>query len=138
MKHSNRDETGAPPDPHISEAITRRTKDGTLPCALAFDIAADLGVEPSQVGTTADLMKISLSKCQLGLFGYSPVKKIVAPRPPENVSLNDAIRESLVKNRLPCLTAWKIAADFGVSKLALAGACEAAGVKIKPCQLGAF
>ena len=138
MKPSHKDENGALPDPRIAEAINRRIKDETLPCALAFDIAATLGVEASQVGSTADLMEISLSKCQLGLFGYSPVKKIVAPRLPENGSVTEAIREGLVENRLPCVTAWKIAADFGISKLALAGACEAAGVKIKPCQLGAF
>jgi len=126
------------PDPNIAERIRQSLKGGTLPCAVAFDIATTLGVAPSQVGGTADSMNVSLSKCQLGLFGYAPNKKIVKSRPAGNPAISDAIRGGLLEDRLPCATAWSIAIDHGISKLAVANACEAMGVKIKPCQLGAF
>lgn len=126
------------PDPNIIEKIRQSTKSEALPCAVAFEIAKSFGVVPLKVGRTADSMSVSLSKCQLGLFGYKPNKKIVKQRPAAKVSISDAIRDGLVENRLPCATAWNIAADFNVSKLSVANACEAMGVKIKPCQLGAF
>jgi hypothetical protein len=138
MKRSDKNDRGTQPDPVIVEEIRRRTIKGDLPCAVAFNIAATIGIDPSRVGHTADLMNVSLSKCQLGLFGYTPNKKIVAPRTPEKAAVTDAIRRGLVNDRLPCATAWNIAADCGISKLAVANACEALNVKIKPCQLGAF
>jgi len=45
---------------------------------------------------------------------------------------------AMVDERLPCAAAWDIAAQAGISKMALSAACEALGIKIKPCQLGAF
>ena len=138
MKKSEKNLEGFEPDPNIMERIRQSIKSDALPCAVAFEIAKTFGVAPIQVGRTADSMSVSLSKCQLGLFGYKPNKKIVKPRPAEKVSISDAIRGGLVKNRLPCATAWNIAADFNISKLSVANACEAMGVKVKPCQLGAF
>ena len=138
MKKSEKDLKGFEPDPDIVERIRQSTKSEALPCAVAFEIAKSCGVAPLQVGRTADSMRVSLSKCQLGLFGYKPNKKIVKQRPAEEVSISDAIRDGLVENRLPCATAWNIATDFNISKLSVANACEAMDVKIKPCQLGAF
>ena len=61
----------------IKDQIDRQTKNNALPCALAFKIADELNVSAAEVGKTADLLEILLVKCQLGLFGYSPEKKIV-------------------------------------------------------------
>lgn len=138
MKKSDKNDSGTQPDPFIAKEIRQRTIKDALPCAVAFDIADSLGVTPSQVGKCADSMHVSLSKCQLGLFGYTPNKKIVAPRTPQKEAVNQAIRKGLINDRLPCAAAWNIAADCGISKLAVANACEALNVKIKPCQLGAF
>jgi hypothetical protein len=90
------------------------------------------------VGKTADLMEYRLVKCQLGLFGYKPGSDILTPATPENPAVVEAIRNGLVDGRLPCKTAWKIAADHDVRKMTVSAACEALGIKIKPCQLGAF
>jgi hypothetical protein len=68
----------------IKDQIDRRAKNNALPCALAFKIADELNVSAAEVGKTADLLEIMLVKCQLGLFGYSPEKKIVKPQTPEN------------------------------------------------------
>jgi hypothetical protein len=138
MKISEKNVKGFEPDPKIADKIRQSTKSGALPCAVAFEIAKSIGVAPLQVGRTADSMNVSLSKCQLGLFGYKPNKKIVEPRPTEKTGMPDVIRDGLVEDRLPCATAWRIAANYNISKLSVANACEALGIKIKPCQLGAF
>jgi len=138
MKKSKNIDSRTQPDPLIAKEIHKRSKAGALPCAVAFDIAEVLGIAPSMVGRTADAINVSLSKCQLGLFGYTPNKKIVESRTPEKPAVADAIRGGLVNDRLPCAKAWEIATDCRIAKLAVANACEAIGIKIKPCQLGAF
>jgi len=57
---------------------------------------------------------------------------------PDNPDVTAAIRAALVDRRLPCASAWDIAKTFGVRKMVVSAACEALGIKIKPCQLGAF
>ena len=125
-------------DPAITQEIQGRLRKDALACAVAFDIAGKLGCTPAEVGRSADLLHISLVKCQLGLFGYKPQKKIVDSRMPQEAALSDAIRDGLVDDRLPCKTAWRIATQFGVPKMTVSSACEALSIKVKPCQLGAF
>ena len=138
MSLSDKYENDNQPDPAITQEIQVRLRKDALACAVAFDIAGKLGCTPAEVGRTADLLHVSLVKCQLGLFGYKPQKKIVDSRMPQEPALGDAIRDGLVDDRLPCKTAWRIAAQFGVPKMTVSSACEALGIKIKPCQLGAF
>lgn len=128
----------AQPDPMLAKEIQKRVKDQALPCAVALEVANDLKASPQEVGKTADLLNISLSKCQLGLFGYKPNKKIVKAENTTNQDLIDAIKGSLLNDRLPCEAAWKIAARFKATKLKVRDACQANGIKIKPCQLGVF
>jgi hypothetical protein len=61
----------------ITEAVKKRSRQGALTCPLAFKIAGELAVAPGEVGKAMDLLEINIVKCQLGLFGYSPVRKIV-------------------------------------------------------------
>ena len=126
------------PDPVIKQAIEQKCQKDGLPCAVAFDIARELKVSPAAVGKTADLMNYRLVKCQLGLFGYTPEKKIVRAAKTVDADLKEALQESLVNNRLPCESAWEIAERFQLRKMALSSACETLGIKVKPCQLGAF
>ncbi|MGD9226203.1 MAG: hypothetical protein PVF26_06865 [Desulfobacterales bacterium] len=123
---------------HIKDHIDRQAKNNELPCALAFKIAKELNVSPAEVGKTADLMETMLIKCQLGLFGYLPEKKIVKPRTSENQNLESTIRDSLVEGKLSCERAWEISRSFNVSKMTVSAVCERLKIKIKPCQLGAF
>jgi hypothetical protein len=125
-------------DPRIREEIENRTTDHFLPCAVAFQICEDLSLSPAEVGKAADLMNYHLVKCQLGLFGYGEKKRIVQPKSPENADMKKAIQNRLKEDRLSCRSAWQVAREFNVPKLAVANACEALGIKIKPCQLGAF
>ncbi|MDJ0782723.1 MAG: hypothetical protein QNJ22_12170 [Desulfosarcinaceae bacterium] len=122
----------------IAEEITKRVADNHLSCAAAHAIADGVGVSPAEVGRNMDLMEIRLSKCQLGLFGYSPEKKCVTPADDVSPDLAAAIRGAVTNGRLPCQSAWQIAAQNGIKRMAVSAACEALAVKVKPCQLGAF
>jgi hypothetical protein len=122
----------------IKDQIDRRAKNNALPCALAFKIADELNVSAAEVGKTADLLEIMLVKCQLGLFGYSPEKKIVKPQTPENQNMESIIRDSLVDGKLSCERAWEISRSLDVPKMTVSAVCEHLKIKIAPCQLGAF
>jgi hypothetical protein len=52
--------------------------------------------------------------------------------------LEEAILAGLVNERVPCRTAWDISNQLGIHKMEVSAACDAMGIKIKPCQLGAF
>ena len=138
QKFSDKHGPAATVDDSIRDKVIADAKEGELPCAVAFKIADDLKTTPAEVGKAVDLLDFRLVKCQLGLFGYKPDKKIVKAKLPENPELENAIRNALIEGRLACRDAWDIARQFQVPKMAVSNACEAFKIKIKPCQLGAF
>ena len=127
-----------PLDPDVTRLVRERAGEEGLPCAVAFDVAEQQGVSPDEVGFTADRLEIPLTRCQLGLHGYRPNRKIVEPAKDVTPELEAVIRERAVNGRLPCEEAWRIAREQGLRKLAVSSACEALGIKISNCQLGAF
>jgi hypothetical protein len=127
-----------PEQEQIEKFLKQRTEDGKLPCAVAFNIIETLKLSPAVVGECADRLNIKLVKCQLGLFGYQPDKRRVAPAADIKPGLKSAIESALFNSRLPCASAWSIAENLGIAKMDVSNACEALGIKIKPCQLGAF
>jgi hypothetical protein len=137
-KRAQKHDPGAQPNAAIKAEIERYGKNNQIPCAVAFKIVENLGVPPSEVGKNTDLIDFELVKCQLGLFGYTPNKRIVKPKDTPQQEIKDAIASELVNERLPCKSAWEIAGRFKVPKLTISNVCETIGVKIKPCQLGAF
>ena len=138
QKFAEKHESNAQLNEKIKDHIIRQTKNNELPCAVAFKIAAELNVSAAEVGKTADLLELMLVKCQLGLFGYTPQKKIVKPKAAENPDLASAIRDERVDGKLSCENAWEIARRFDVSKMRVSSVCEQLKIKVKPCQLGAF
>ncbi|MBN1104530.1 MAG: hypothetical protein JXL84_14015 [Deltaproteobacteria bacterium] len=126
------------PQEEVVQALRDKAKKGELPCAVAFSLAADLGVPVEEVGFTADILEIPIVKCQLGLYGYRPEKRKVKPAATVAASLKDAIQKALVDGRLPCAAAWQIADELHLHKMAVSSACEAMKIKITSCQLGAF
>lgn len=136
--YSTKHDPNLPPDPRIEKEIRKRSASREMSCALAFEIAEDLNVGPEEVGRTADVLDIPLVKCQLGLFGYKPEKKIVTAEDATIQALKDAVIGSSENSRLSCDKAWQIAVRFNMSKLAVGNACQASGVQIKTCRLGAF
>lgn len=138
IRFSEKHPEGTSVAPKILESIQEQAKEGGLPCAVAFELASRLGVAPPEVGLGADLLEMPITKCQLGLFGYGEKKKIAKPAETVEPSLDRAIRERLKAGRLACVDAWAIADQLGIRKMTVSSACEALGIKIKPCQLGAF
>ena len=134
-KHGN----GAGPDEKIARAVKAALTGGELACADAERISGEAGVPMAEVGRTADLLEIRIGRCQLGLFGYdAPGGRIVRPADRVEAGLEAAIRARLLDGRLPCESAWQIAADKKIPRLNVCSACEALKIKVKPCQLGAF
>jgi hypothetical protein len=125
-------------DPGLKEEILKKAKNGEVPCAVLFELAGTLKVSAKEVGIALDLMNFRITKCQLGLFGYQPEKKIATPAESVSGDLAEEIQQLRVDGRLACKAAWDIAARLNLPKMAVSRACEAMGVKIKPCQLGAF
>ena len=144
MTHSDRGQYGKkhPPDrkvdPKIAQAVKDKTSEGTITCAAAFTIVNDLKAPPDEVGFTIDFLEIRIIKCQLGLYGYHPHKKILPPADAVPPDLEKVLGEALVNERLPCAASWEIAAKYGLSKMDVSSACEYLKIKISPCQLGAF
>lgn len=125
-------------DQRIADAVRPKTVNGGITCAIAAGVADQLHVPMGTVGVTLDLINVRITECRLGLFGYSPAKRIVAPAETFKPQWESAIRSKLVNDRLPCVAAWGIAEEFGISKMDVSSVCEALKIKIKPCQLGAF
>ncbi|MCP3954289.1 MAG: hypothetical protein GY697_19035 [Desulfobacterales bacterium] len=126
------------PDPALIHAIKANLRDGMLPCAVAFKIAQAEQTPSLEIGKAADSLEIPLAKCQLGLFGYKPEKKIVKAEAEAPQALLDALKAALENDRLPCAAVWQIAEQFKLPKMKVSAVCEGHAIKIKPCQLGAF
>lgn len=136
--YAKKHQPGAEVDPKIEAALRAAVSGGQLPCAVAFKMASELKVQPKEVGLAADLLQIRIVKCQLGLFGYHPEKRIVKPAEHVPENLEKGIQEKLENGRLPCEGAWGIAKHLAIPKMGVSSACEALGIKISSCQLGAF
>jgi hypothetical protein len=131
-----------PPDrkvrSEIANALKKRISDGEMSCAVAHEIAGDLRVSPAEVGFVLDSLEVRIVKCQLGLFGYRPEKKVVKPAETVPQALEEAIQKQLISDRLSCKAAWEIAERFKKGRMEVSSACEALKKKMSPCQLGAF
>ena len=122
----------------IAQAVKQRASGREISCVAAHKIAADLGVQPDEVGLGIDLLEIRIVKCQLGLYGFRPEKRVVKPAEAVSVTLEETITRSLIEGRLSCTAAWDIAERLGMARMNVSSACEALEIKISSCQLGAF
>ncbi len=122
----------------LRQAINEKSRDESITCAAAHAISQDLHLPPLEVGRAIDVMECHIKKCQMGLFGYSPKKKIVTAAPHVDPRLKTEIENRLKNGRLPCKDAWQLADKNGLSRLDIGAICEALSLKISPCQLGAF
>jgi len=116
-------------------------QEGRLSCVAAFQIAEGLELEPGDIGRAADTLRVKLNRCQLGLFGYEfggGRRKLVQAAAVVGAEMAQAIRYRLQGGVLSCGDAWAIASALQISKLDIAAAAEAMGIKISACQLGAF
>ncbi len=130
------------PDATIAAAIHDALTEEKLGCADAFAVAQALGVKPSAVGQTADLMRVRFTRCQLGLFGY-PGKHGWQASGVEALDTPDGLEAAIVaasrsEGHLACAEAWRLASEFGISRMQIGWVAERLSVKIASCQIGAF
>jgi hypothetical protein len=129
-------------DETLAEAVRGKTVKGEIACAHAEMITKQTGVTMEEIGAVIDLLEIRIRRCQIGLFGYPkerfPEGRVVKAAESVEPDLEASIRSHLVAGRLPCKSAWKIAAEYRIPKMAVSSACEALKIKVKPCQLGSF
>ncbi len=52
----------------LEKKIKSSLVEGKLPCAIAFKIAKELKVSPSEVGEAANRLSVKINSCQLGCF----------------------------------------------------------------------
>ncbi|GAB7025017.1 hypothetical protein [Geotalea toluenoxydans] len=70
--------------------------------------------------------------------------RINLPENPDNLSqealqdLETAVRGAARDGYVPCPSAWRIAADAGISRLAVGAMIDRLGLRITDCQLGCF
>ena len=136
--YAKKHDPGRKVKPEVAEAVKQHISKGVISCAAAFRIAKDLKVPAAEIGFTLDTLEISIVKCQLGLYGYSPEKKIVKPAETVSQATEEVIRDALDNDRLTCTRAWDIAETLGIGKMEVSSACEALQIKISSCQLGSF
>lgn len=129
-------------DERLRQALQDGLEDEKLPCSQAFAIARTLGVKPLVVGFAASELKIRISRCQLGLFGFGPKSegkhKIVHPMDEVPERLAARLRASASKNGITCTAVWNVADDLGYQRLEASSAVEAMGLRVTRCQLGCF
>jgi hypothetical protein len=130
-------------DERLAAEIRGRVLDGTLSCAEAFAVSDHAGVSPLDVGRAADVLKIRLSHCQLGLFGYPGRGKgwdrSGSGMGPVPGGLDAAIkRRAGREDRVSCSALWDLAELYGVPRILVGDAADRLGIRITECQLGAF
>ena len=125
-------------DEKVTKIVAQKAKDNVITCADAVSISAATDKTISEIGVTLDLLETRISFCQMGLFGFSPDKRIVQAAKSVDEQLQQAIAVKLQDGKLSCEDAWQIADRLALTRMTVSEACEALKIKIKPCQLGAF
>lgn len=125
-------------DDVLKQDIIKKVQNNNISCHNAEEVAQRKGLALGEIGVALDLLNINIIECQLGLFGYSPDKKIVQPAKEIAPDLEQAINDALKNGRLPCTAVWAIAKLLNLPRMKVSAACEALQIKVKPCQLGAF
>lgn len=141
MAFSNR-KADAVLDERIANAIRARLEEGRLACAAGLEAAEALGVAPSEIGRTADQLRIRLTRCELGLFGHPGGVKgwesgeVAALPDPEG--LGEALLAARnERGEIDCERVWREAERFRVPRLQVAGVADRLGLRIRGCLLGA-
>ncbi len=131
-------DAAVPLDAELARAIEKEPDADGVSCESAHSAAFRQQKDPLEAGRVLDLQNRPIVRCQLGLFGYTPRKRIVKPAAEVDPDLAAEIRVALVDGRLPCRSAWAIADRRRLARMTVAETCEALRIKISECQLGAF
>ena len=140
-KYTAKHPSGTTLNEQIAKAIREKSSGGKLACAMGEMIAQELNVSIAEVGRTTDLLEMKIKECQLGLFGWGEKPnhgKDIPAADSVSMEIKPAIEKAAVNGRVDCPALWIIADGLGVKRKIVSGACEAAKLKIRSCQLGTF
>ena len=132
-----------PVDERIADAIRARLEDGRLPCGAAHAAAEALGVAPIEVGRTTDQLRIRLTSCRLGLFGYPGHAKGWKAAGVDSQPVPEGLEGALLaarneRDEVSCERLWREAERFSVPWIQVGYVADRLGLKIRECRLGAF
>ncbi len=125
-------------DPGAKKLLEASAKQGKITCASVHGAAKELGITPAEAGAQADLLELRLIRCSLGLFGYDSDSNILSPMETIPNELNALLDQASNDGRISCHDCWNTAKALKLKRVEVSSACEAKGLRIKPCQLGAF
>jgi len=125
-------------DPDAKKILEEKAADGKITCASVHGAAKELGITPAEAGIQADLLELRLIRCSLGLFGHDNDTKILKSMESIPEKLDAMLDKAAVDNRISCIDCWTIAENLKLKKMDVSSACETKGLRIRPCQLGAF
>ena len=125
-------------NPEAKKILEASSKQGTITCASVHGAAKKLGITPAEAGAQADLLELRLIRCSLGLFGHDSGTNTLPPMETIPEALAQRLDQASNGGRISCLDCWNIAKTLKLKRMEVASACEARGLRIKPCQLGAF
>jgi len=122
--------------------VRERSHDGDIPCMAAHTAAWETNTPPAEVGKIIDDLGLYIVHCQLGLFGYGPKaegkSKLIRPMAAIDPQITARIEQRAIDERITCLDVWEIAHELNMERLLVGNTADAMGMKIAPCQLGAF
>ncbi len=131
------------PEPNIEREVRGRLREGLLSCADAFAAAERLELPPARIGRTMDALRLRLTECQIGVFGYPGHAKGWAaagsasrPVPPGLEA--DLLAAAGADGSISCLAIWRAAASHGLGRMQAGFIADKLKLRIKGCQLGAF
>jgi hypothetical protein len=140
-KYAAKHPPGTTRNEQIPGAIREKSPGGKLTCAMGEKISRELKVDISEVGITADLLELKIKECQLGLFGWGDKPnhgKDIQAAESVPAEIKSALEKVAEKGGVTCAAVWAIADRLRVKRKAVSAACDALGLKIRMCQLGAF
>lgn len=118
-------------------------ENGQLPCEKAHGIADELGVSPRSIGDRATESGIKISRCQLGMFGYTAKKSVPGFRKVQTLDtvpaeVEAAVRRTAENGKIACADLWRIGTSMNVSRIEMGNTAETMSLKVISCQLGCF
>lgn len=112
--------------------------DKHIACLAAHQIAQELNCPPLKVGQTADLIGVRINRCQLGLFGHKDVEAQPFSKDDISQEMRAAVESVVSDGKIACKPCWRLADQFALSRPQMGTLCDELGLKVSPCQLGAF
>jgi hypothetical protein len=111
--------------------LTNLDRSGSLSCVKAFKVAKLIGMEPKNIAQIAKDMNITITNCELGVFGELEFTDM-------NEGIYDLLKRNSNNSKIECEVAWKIAQEKGHSINQIGSTIKNSNLKVSKCQIGCF